>query len=92
MAAGAAVSAPVTAMLTSAENAGIIEEQKSESQPVTNNGDHIKVLLINGSPRYNGNTFASLDEASRQLKTHGIDTAGIAYPKREAHKFMNFIR
>ncbi len=74
MAAGAAASAPVTAMLTSAENAGIIEEQKSESQPVTNNGDNIKVLLINGSPRHNGNTFASLDEASRQLKTHGIDT------------------
>lgn len=74
VAAGAAVSAPVTAMLTSAENAGIIEEQKSESQPVTNNGNNIKVLLINGSPRHNGNTFASLDEAARQLKTHGIDT------------------
>ena len=33
-----------------------------------------KVLLINGSPRKNGNTFVALSEAARTLEQHGIET------------------
>ncbi|MBR6845529.1 MAG: flavodoxin family protein [Bacteroidaceae bacterium] len=33
-----------------------------------------KVLLINGSPRKNGNTFVALSEAARTLEQHGIKT------------------
>jgi multimeric flavodoxin WrbA len=34
----------------------------------------MKVLLINGSPRRNGNTFLALTEIANQLATEGIDT------------------
>lgn len=34
----------------------------------------MKVLLINGSPRKEGNTFTALNECAKQLETHGIDT------------------
>ncbi len=34
----------------------------------------MKVLLINGSPRKNGNTFTALTEIAHQLNKNGIDT------------------
>lgn len=34
----------------------------------------MKVLLINGSPRKNANTFTALNEAAEQLKKNGIDS------------------
>ena len=34
----------------------------------------MKVLLINGSPRKNGNTFVALSEAAKQLEKNGIET------------------
>ncbi len=33
-----------------------------------------KVLLINGSPRENGNTFLALSEVAKTLNGEGIDT------------------
>ncbi len=37
-------------------------------------GRQLKVLLINGSPRKEGNTYLALMEAARQLEKHGIAT------------------
>lgn len=34
----------------------------------------MKVLLINGSPRKDGNTYTALTEAARQLEKNGVDT------------------
>jgi multimeric flavodoxin WrbA len=34
----------------------------------------MKVLLINGSPKSNGNTFIALDEVSKSLESEGVDT------------------
>ena len=34
----------------------------------------MKVLLINGSPRKNGNTFVALSEAAKTLEQNGIET------------------
>ena len=34
----------------------------------------MKVLLINGSPRRQGNTFTALSEAAKQLEKNGIET------------------
>ena len=34
----------------------------------------MKVLLINGSPHKQGNTFLALSEAARQLEKNGIET------------------
>lgn len=35
---------------------------------------YMKVLLINGSPRAEGNTFTALSEVARQLSAQGIDS------------------
>ena len=37
-------------------------------------GKRIKALLVNGSPRADGNTFCALQEIEGQLKKHGIET------------------
>ena len=34
----------------------------------------MKVLLINGSPKSNGNTFIALNEVSKSLQAEGVDT------------------
>ena len=34
----------------------------------------MKVLLLNGSPRANGNTFLALNEMARTLNEEGIET------------------
>ncbi len=34
----------------------------------------MKVLLINGSPKFNGCTFTALDEIARELSRHGVDS------------------
>ena len=34
----------------------------------------MKVILINGSPRKNGNTFTALSEIAQTLRTEGIDS------------------
>ena len=34
----------------------------------------MKVLLINGSPRENGNTFFALSEVARTLNEEGVET------------------
>lgn len=34
----------------------------------------MKVLLINGSPKSNGNTFVALNEVSESLRSEGVDT------------------
>ncbi len=34
----------------------------------------MKVLLVNGSPRKNGNTFVALTEVAHTLEAEGIET------------------
>ena len=38
----------------------------------------MKVLLINGSPRKNGNTHIALSEVAKTLQENGIDTEIVA--------------
>lgn len=42
----------------------------------------MKVLLINGSPRTNGNTFVALSEAARTLENRGIETEIVQIGKK----------
>lgn len=42
----------------------------------------MKVLLINGSPRENGNTFLALSEVAKTLNEEGIDTEIISIGKK----------
>ena len=42
----------------------------------------MKVLLINGSPRANGNTFTALSEVAKTLNEEGIETEIISIGKQ----------
>ncbi len=70
MVAGAAIATPVATMLAKAETTN----ENYDSQQVTNSNKKMKVLLINGSPRHNGNTFCALQEIENQLQSNGIET------------------
>lgn len=54
-----------TAALSSPASAMLAHEQQLGKK---------KVLLINGSPRADGNTFCALQEIEGQLKKHGLET------------------
>ena len=49
----------------------------------------MKVLLINGSPRANGNTATALNE---MMKSIALGKEKYGLPEREKHVFTNFIR
>ena len=74
-AATAAIATPAMAMLKKAESAGLVD---GEAEPVQesslHNGQAPKVLLVNGSPRRDGNTFCCLQEIEKQLQKHGMLT------------------
>lgn len=81
-AAGTAITAPVAAMLSAAgiqETDGEGTQQSSpaadEEAEQTNEKANrkMKVLLINGSPRPDGNTFGALKEIATQLEKHGVE-------------------
>ena len=42
----------------------------------------MKVLLINGSPKENGNTFTALSEVAKTLNSEGVDTEIISIGKQ----------
>ena len=71
--AGTAVTAPVMAMLTNNENMDLLEKE-TEKTALNSSDKKIKVLMINGSPRRDGNTFIALKEVESQLTKHGIET------------------
>lgn len=45
----------------------------------------MKVLLINGSPKKNGNTFIALSEVQKTLEAEGIETALIHIGHKDIH-------
>ena len=49
-------------------------EKQSNNMLQLNDNKILKVLLINGSPRKNGNTFVALSEAAKTLEAQGIET------------------
>ena len=48
-----------------------------------------KVLLINGSPRPDGNTFCALQEIAGQLEKHGIETEIFQIGNKPVHMCIN---
>jgi len=61
----AALAAAGTAVLDTPVAAMFAKEKPGSSK---------KVLLVNGSPRPDGNTFCALQEIEKQLKEHGLET------------------
>ena len=70
--AGAAITAPVSAMLKNTE---------SIKTP--------KVLLVNGSPRNDGNTFCCLKEIEAQLQKHGMESEIIQIGRKPVRMCIN---
>lgn len=70
--AGAAITAPVSAMLKNTE---------SIKTP--------KVLLVNGSPRSDGNTFCCLKEIEAQLQKHGMESEIIQIGRKPVRMCIN---
>ena len=74
-AAATALASPTMAMLAKGESAGLAKgEGELVQQASRPDGQAPKVLLINGSPRHDGNTFCCLEEIEKQLHKHGLLT------------------
>ncbi len=106
-AAATALASPTMAMLAKGESAGLAKDEGELVQQASRpDGRAPKVLLINGSPRRDGNTFCCLEEIEKQLHKHGLLTKLVqigpkpvrmcincgACKRDERHVFMNFIR
>lgn len=74
VAAGAVMASPV----------GSLMAQESNNQPPKRT-KNMKVLLINGSPRQNGNTHLALMEAAKQLQKNGIATELLQIGSQAVH-------
>ncbi len=82
-AAGVAVVKPVSAMLETAE------QRVNETSAVQTNGKTPKVLLVNGSPRPDGNTFCCLKEIEAQLAKHGVASELVQIGRKPVRMCIN---
>ena len=74
-AATAAITTPAMAMLTNAGQTGLAGGEAEQAEGAARaDGQAPKVLLVNGSPRRDGNTFCCLQEIETQLQKHGLRT------------------
>ncbi|MBQ6046353.1 MAG: flavodoxin family protein [Bacteroidales bacterium] len=71
-AAGAVISSPLSSLAA-------LENKDNKAMK------HLKVLLINGSPRQKGNTNLALAEAAKQLEKHGIGTEVLQIGSQAIH-------
>lgn len=78
-AAGAAIVEPVSAVVKNAKTTGLIQD---DPHP-------LKVLLINGSPRRDGNTFLALKEVETELLNNGITTELFQIGRRAVRMCIN---
>ena len=88
VAAGTAIAAPVSAMISHAESAGILENETNPQPAVVKTGKP-KVLLVNGSPRPDGNTFCALSEIETQLRKLGVETALLQIGQKPVRMCIN---
>ena len=87
--AGAAITAPVSAMLTKAENAGLMESGAEPADKTSLSGKAPKVLLVNGSPRADGNTFCCLKEIETQLRKYGVKSEIVQIGRQSVRMCIN---
>ena len=91
-AAGTAITAPVSAMLNRAETTGLLDnesEQADVPMPEKQPGEKTKVLLVNGSPRDDGNTFCCLKEIATQLQKHSVETEIVQIGRKPVRMCVN---
>jgi len=88
-AAGTAITAPISAMLTKAEAEELLENDVEPAQKTWQDGKSPKVLLVNGSPRTDGNTFYCLKEIETQLLKHGLETEILQIGRKPVRMCIN---
>ena len=87
-AAGTTIAAPISAMLTQAEAVGL-SDNKPEPKQTSIEGEKRKVLMVNGSPRPDGNTFCALTEIETQLQKLGVETEIIQIGRKPVRMCIN---
>lgn len=94
VAAGAAVATPVAVLVGKTESLGQTEggarhEGDSKLQITPKANGKMKVLMINGSPRRDGNTNLALQEIEKQLQKYGIETEIVQIGNRPVRMCIN---
>lgn len=87
-AASTAMAVPVSAMLSHAQSSGK-PEMDDELLNSTKTDGKWKVLMINGSPRADGNTFCALQEIATQLEKHGVGSEIIQIGRAPVRSCIN---
>ena len=87
--AGAVVATPVTAMMNKVESAGLLDNNDKQTQQESPNGKVPKVLLVNGSPRPDGNTFCCLKEIETQLQKLGVESEIVQIGRKPVRMCIN---
>ena len=86
-AASTAMAAPVSAMLGQASSGK--PDVGEESPSTVKTEGKWKVLMINGSPRADGNTFCALQEIATQLEKHGVGSEIIQIGRAPVRSCIN---
>lgn len=87
-AAGASIAPPISAMLTNTPSAEPTDNGL-EPQPITPAEGKRKVLMVNGSPRPDGNTFCMLKEIEMQLQKYGVDSEIVQIGRKPVRMCIN---
>ena len=87
-AAGASITPPISAMLTNTSSTKPTGNTSEQLSPTPTDGKR-KVLLVNGSPRSDGNTFCMLKEIETQLQKHGVDSEIVQIGRKPVRMCIN---
>ena len=76
-------------MLPKTESTGLATEEAEPGRMSRADGQPPKVLLVNGSPRLDGNTFCCLKEIEKQLQKHGLQTEIVQIGRKPVRMCIN---
>ena len=92
-AAGAAVVSPVSAMLHQVSDEALSERGQAPADLSAAGREQAqpkcKVLLVNGSPRPDGNTFCCLKEIEATLQKHGVESEIVQIGRKPVRMCIN---
>ena len=83
-----AITAPVSAMMARAESAELLDEE-TDAALTAPQQEPLRVLMVNGSPRPDGNTFCCLKEIEAQLAKHSVASEIIQIGRRPVRMCIN---
>ena len=83
-----AITAPVSAMMARAESAELLGDETDAALNAPQQ-EPLRVLMVNGSPRPDGNTFCCLKEIEAQLAKHSVASEIIQIGRRPVRMCIN---